>query len=215
MPPTDTPLGPGAENVLQIGTLVLLGVAFGEMAGAVRAGLDEQGLTSGVVCLFVIFFTVAIRFTIGNYEGFRRGLRVETHWFWWAVHFSVTSLSSVLLVFLGGQANVDLLGSAKFGFFPLLISLYALDGAWLLGSYPRRRKQDPGAGRAPVWTWIGFDAVLLALIAGCRIAFGHEWVTRSLIVLAAAHGVVFLLDLRLLFRLSRGEPDPTRRSDFH
>lgn len=186
------------DSVVQIGTLVLTGVAFGEMAQSLGHSLDAHGLSTGTVCLFVVFFSVGLRFAIGNYEGLHKGV-ADPCQPWWAAHFSVAALSGVLLILLAGRSNVDLLASSRFGFFRLLLVLYGLDLAWLAVYLPRRLLLSGGRLNAPVHWWASFDLVLIACIALAARLFHGYGQRGTLISAAAAHLGVFFLDLKVMF----------------
>ncbi|HEU5001557.1 MAG TPA: hypothetical protein VFW71_02100 [Actinomycetota bacterium] len=199
---------PEDENLRQIGSLLLAGVAFGEMAHAVGNSLDAHGLSTSVVCVFAIFFTVGLSFAIGNYRGLVQGSH-EPCWGWWCAHFVVAAVTGVILIFLGGRADVDLLRTSRFGFFPLLISLYAVDLVWLVVSLPRRAVLA-GEVDTTVLCWMGFDVVLIGAIWGFGRLFGGSGTTRALVALAIVHLVKFVIDLKIMVfplgPVARGSP---------
>jgi len=191
--------------VAEIGVVVLLGVAFGEMARSVGQSLDEGGVTVGLVCLFLIFFTTSLRFGIGDHLYLNSAARSEPSWPFWLSDFVVIAFEVVILIFLGGSATVELVKTSKFGFFPLLITLYAVDFAWVVFTMARQALAKASSGEAPLLQWAVLDVAMVACVLLARWAFGSYTANDALVVLAILAFGVFVVDVWLMRMLLQGQ----------
>ena len=185
--------------VSSIFIVMLVGIAYQEMASAVRDSMRDEGrLSFGTAVLMIVFFATSMRFLIGNQLHLLGEQQATARGEIWFFDFLMTVLESVALVFLGGLTSVAVNRTVPVDFIEVLLVLCLLDVAWVLsqwvfgGVIPALKRS-----RVP-WPWALLNGGVALLTAGILWTASDPFDTTPMTILLVVNLAAFVIDVVLV-----------------
>ncbi len=186
----------------EIAVLVLLGVAFDEMATAIWDTLRDRGPTAPAILLFLVFFLTTMRFAIGNHLYLTRAADAAYPSALYLYDFLVIALQTTFLIFLGASSSAEVGRLSHVGFADVLIALYCLDVLWIASHalvLDRLSPHDCGM----VLSWAVLNGSLALVLLGLKLSLDDLYAMAGLVPIAALSAAAFALDSWMVWSRSR------------
>jgi hypothetical protein len=162
-----------------------------------KASLQLSGLSFGLIAYFSIFILTTLRFFIGSQVHINDHL-LELGGKFWFFDLAFIALEMTVMIFMGGVASPDASGLARIPFSHYLITLYAVDVAWIALQWILARIWKSWARSFFPWAWGLLNLALILLMVLIPPVFGSVDTPSGLIAFLTVNLAAFVMDVLLV-----------------
>lgn len=177
---------------------LLIGLAYQEMIGPVRASVRASGIRLDTFLIMSIFFMTSMRFFVGNQLHLLSESLASMPGLVWFYDLMVIIAQSVVLIFLGGLSSAEINHQVHVGFAQLLITLYFIDVVWIISQWLFGKIFLTWHRSFIPWDWAILNSVLIIGIILLQFFVKDLYSGYGVVILFVLNLIAFIVDVILV-----------------